>query len=160
MSEWLFTADPGAFGLVPGWACLTGWVLVVLLGIMAAFSLPIVRKSGCFEVLSIFFLFVSGITNKPPFFVTLSYPLAAILIVFAIYIILFIPFWIYFFIQIFYWSHLLFVPFWINLILHGPNFWYWFIGPGFLFIFVEKLAQFINRWFRQGRSFIRYYCIL
>jgi hypothetical protein len=34
---------------------------------------------------------------------------------------------------VFYWTHLLYIPFWVLLILHGPNFWYWFIGPGLCF---------------------------
>ncbi|XP_072389152.1 NADPH oxidase 5 isoform X1 [Diabrotica undecimpunctata] len=32
--------------------------------------------------------------------------------------------------EIFYYTHLMYVPFWILLILHGPNFWKWFIIPG------------------------------
>ncbi len=55
----------------------------------------------------------------------------------------------------FYWSHLLYIPFWINLILHGPNFWYWFVGPGVLFIVFEKIIQSINRYSSQGRSYVR-----
>ncbi|EFX75389.1 hypothetical protein DAPPUDRAFT_323294 [Daphnia pulex] len=35
--------------------------------------------------------------------------------------------------EVFYWTHLLYIPFWILLILHGPNFWYWFIGTGLCF---------------------------
>jgi len=49
--EWLFTFQPGMFGLIPGWATLTGWALVLVLTIMFVFSLPIVRKSGKFEVI-------------------------------------------------------------------------------------------------------------
>ena len=37
----------------------------------------------------------------------------------------------------FYWTHSLYVPFWIVLILHGPNFWIWFLLPGLLFV-IEK----------------------
>ena len=48
--EWLFTAKPGQFGLIPGWANPTGWGLLILVSIMAIFSLPFVRKSGNFEV--------------------------------------------------------------------------------------------------------------
>ncbi|XP_056645958.1 NADPH oxidase 5 isoform X1 [Diorhabda sublineata] len=32
--------------------------------------------------------------------------------------------------EVFYYTHLMYVPFWILLILHGPNFWKWFIIPG------------------------------
>ena len=38
------------FGLIPGWANLTGWALVGILIIMVLCSLPCVRKSGSFEV--------------------------------------------------------------------------------------------------------------
>ncbi|XP_076666481.1 NADPH oxidase isoform X2 [Andrena cerasifolii] len=37
--------------------------------------------------------------------------------------------------EIFYWSHLLYIPFWILMMLHGPNFWKWFIGPGIIYLF-------------------------
>lgn len=39
--------------------------------------------------------------------------------------------------QVFYWTHLLYVPFWLILILHGPNFWIWFLLPGLIFA-IEK----------------------
>ncbi|CAH1983350.1 unnamed protein product [Acanthoscelides obtectus] len=35
--------------------------------------------------------------------------------------------------EVFYYTHLLYVPFWILLILHGPNFWKWFVFPGVAF---------------------------
>ncbi|XP_046447189.1 NADPH oxidase 5-like [Daphnia pulex] len=101
--EWLFTTEPGLFGLIPGWANLTGWALVGILIIMGLCSLPCVRKSGSFEV--------------------------------------------------FYWTHLLYIPFWVLLILHGPNFWYWFIGPGILF-FIEGTGRFRLRVTGKGRTFI------
>lgn len=101
--EWLFTTEPCLFGLIPGWANLTGWALVGILIIMVLCSLPCVRKSGSFEA--------------------------------------------------FYWTHLLYVPFWVLLILHGPNFWYWFIGPGILFA-IEGIGRIQLRLTGKGRTFI------
>ncbi len=42
--------NPGMFGLIPGLANLTGWILVVILIVMAICSHPSVRRSGSFEV--------------------------------------------------------------------------------------------------------------
>ncbi|XP_053387111.1 NADPH oxidase 5-like [Mercenaria mercenaria] len=42
--------------------------------------------------------------------------------------------------QVFYWTHMLYVPFWILVILHGPQFWKWFIVPGVIFI-LEKISR-------------------
>ncbi|KAL4216481.1 NADPH oxidase 5 [Mactra antiquata] len=42
--------------------------------------------------------------------------------------------------QVFYWTHMLYVPFWILVLLHGPNFWKWFVLPGTLFI-MEKVSR-------------------
>ncbi|KAL4216474.1 NADPH oxidase 5 [Mactra antiquata] len=51
--------------------------------------------------------------------------------------------------QVFYWTHMLYVPFWILVLLHGLNFWKWFVLPGTLFILEQvsrskfiKLARF------------------
>lgn len=49
--------------------------------------------------------------------------------------------------EIFYWTHLLYVPFWLLVILHGPNYWKWFIGP-FLVNMVERSLKFV--WMRSG----------
>lgn len=35
---------------------------------------------------------------------------------------------------------MLYIPFWILLILHGPIFWMFFIGPGLIFV-VEKISR-------------------
>ncbi|XP_064476773.1 NADPH oxidase 5-like isoform X2 [Ornithodoros turicata] len=42
--------------------------------------------------------------------------------------------------EVFYYSHLLYVPFWFFLILHGPNFWKWFLAPGLVLVF-EMLVR-------------------
>ncbi|KAL4216477.1 NADPH oxidase 5 [Mactra antiquata] len=42
--------------------------------------------------------------------------------------------------EVFYWTHMLYVPFWILVLLHGPNFWKWFVLPGTLFI-IEKMSR-------------------
>ncbi|KAI9564083.1 hypothetical protein GHT06_007821 [Daphnia sinensis] len=49
-AEWLFTTTPGLFGLYPGLANITGWLLCLVLAIMGVCSLPSVRKGGYFEV--------------------------------------------------------------------------------------------------------------
>lgn len=56
--------------------------------------------------------------------------------------------------QVFYWTHMLYVPFWILVIIHGSNFWKWFVAPGLLFI-LEKLSRskFIKR-ARYGNTYI------
>uniref|UniRef100_A0ACB8E514 Uncharacterized protein n=1 Tax=Sphaerodactylus townsendi TaxID=933632 RepID=A0ACB8E514_9SAUR len=41
--------------------------------------------------------------------------------------------------EVFYWTHLSYVFIWALLIVHGPNFWKWFVVPGFLFL-VEKMV--------------------
>lgn len=56
--------------------------------------------------------------------------------------------------QVFYWTHLLYIPFWGLLIIHGPNFWKWFVGPGALFILIEGTRKLRFRWTGKGRSFI------
>ncbi|XP_076647096.1 NADPH oxidase [Halictus rubicundus] len=55
--------------------------------------------------------------------------------------------------EIFYWSHLLYIPFWILTILHGPNFWKWFIGPGTLYL-IERIHRIA--WSRSdlGKTYI------
>ena len=48
--EWLFTTKRGTFGLVAGWANVTGWALLAFLFVMALCALPVVRRKGFFEV--------------------------------------------------------------------------------------------------------------
>ncbi|CAI5792604.1 NADPH oxidase 5 [Podarcis lilfordi] len=40
--------------------------------------------------------------------------------------------------EVFYWTHLSYIFIWALLIVHGPNFWKWFVVPGFLFL-LEKI---------------------
>lgn len=42
--------------------------------------------------------------------------------------------------EIFYWTHLLYIPFWVLLLVHGPNYWKWFIIP-FLINLVERMLK-------------------
>ncbi|XP_046642950.1 NADPH oxidase 5-like isoform X1 [Daphnia pulicaria] len=62
--------------------------------------------------------------------------------------------------ELFYWTHFLHYPFWALLILHGPHFWYWLVGPGALFIILEKLLRLRNRMTGKGRTFINYAILL
>ncbi|KAG8222079.1 hypothetical protein J437_LFUL000523 [Ladona fulva] len=56
--------------------------------------------------------------------------------------------------EIFYWTHLLYVPFWIIVIIHAPNFWKWFIGPGVIYI-LERGWRLVNQRARRlGRTYI------
>nr|XP_045625272.1 NADPH oxidase 5-like isoform X1 [Procambarus clarkii]XP_045625282.1 NADPH oxidase 5-like isoform X1 [Procambarus clarkii] len=56
--------------------------------------------------------------------------------------------------EVFYWTHLLYVAFWVLTILHGPNFWKWFVGPGVIFV-LERLDRFIRLQIRGGKAYIR-----
>lgn len=126
---------PGLYGLIPGVANLTGWGLLIILAIMIPCSLPFVRKTGFFEVLySIYYLSRVQCTSLSFFF--------------------------FFNMQLFYWTHFLHYPFWVLLILHGPHFWYWFVGPGTLFIILEKLRRQRRRMTGKGRTFINYTLLL
>ena len=49
-ADWIFTPRPGVFGLAKGFASITGVVLIIILTVMVICSLPIVRKSGHFQV--------------------------------------------------------------------------------------------------------------
>ncbi|KAL1130042.1 hypothetical protein AAG570_012985 [Ranatra chinensis] len=55
--------------------------------------------------------------------------------------------------EIFYWTHLLYIPFWILVLLHGPNFWKWFIVPGIIYV-TERILRF--SWMRaeRGKTYI------
>ncbi|CAH1394266.1 unnamed protein product, partial [Nezara viridula] len=55
--------------------------------------------------------------------------------------------------EIFYWTHLLYLPFWILLILHGPNFWKWFIIPGIIYI-IERIMRFSWMKSERGKTYI------
>ncbi|CAB4066983.1 NOX5 [Lepeophtheirus salmonis] len=55
--------------------------------------------------------------------------------------------------EIFYWSHLLYILYWILLILHGPNFWKWFIFPAILFA-AEKVYRVFNSLSQKGKTWV------
>ncbi|XP_030046330.1 NADPH oxidase 5 [Microcaecilia unicolor] len=40
--------------------------------------------------------------------------------------------------EVFYWTHLSYIWVWLLLVLHCPNFWKWFVVPGFVFV-LEKV---------------------
>lgn len=50
LCEWLFTMEPGLFGLIGGIANPTGIALISILTIMFICSQTFVRRGGCFEV--------------------------------------------------------------------------------------------------------------
>ena len=56
--------------------------------------------------------------------------------------------------EIFYWSHNLFVIWYIVLILHGPHFWKWFIGPAVIYITERILRSKILKIIQYGRTYI------
>ncbi|CAK9832938.1 NADPH oxidase 5 [Anthophora retusa] len=55
--------------------------------------------------------------------------------------------------EIFYWSHLLYIPFWILMILHGPNFWKWFIVPGTIYL-LERIHRIAWSRSQLGKTYI------
>ena len=50
VAEWLLTPYPGVFGLIKGYANITGVLLLFVLTIIVICSLPHVRRSGHFQV--------------------------------------------------------------------------------------------------------------
>ncbi|NXL93308.1 NOX5 oxidase, partial [Alectura lathami] len=47
--------------------------------------------------------------------------------------------------EVFYWSHLSYVSVWALLILHGPDFWKWFLLPGGLFVLEKAVGLAASR---------------
>ena len=59
------------------------------------------------------------------------------------------------FVQVFYWTHNLFFLWYILLILHGGDFWKWFLVPAILYI-LERILR--SKWVklaRYGRTYIQ-----
>ncbi|XP_066245724.1 NADPH oxidase 5 isoform X1 [Euwallacea similis] len=54
--------------------------------------------------------------------------------------------------EVFYWTHLMYLPFWILLILHGPNFWKWFLVPGLAYL-IERISR-IDTMSSKGKTYI------
>ncbi|XP_076354968.1 NADPH oxidase isoform X2 [Tachypleus tridentatus] len=101
LTVWLlFTTEVG-IGWVGGSACLTGWILLVILFVMFVCAQKCVRQRGMFEV--------------------------------------------------FHYSHKLYIAFWLVLILHGPNFLKWFIGPALIFV-VETICKMRMVYTKQGQT--------
>ncbi|GAB0100610.1 uncharacterized protein DMENIID0001_166720 [Sergentomyia squamirostris] len=55
--------------------------------------------------------------------------------------------------EIFYWTHLLYIPFWFLVLIHGPNFWKWFILPGLIYTF-ERALRLIWMRTQRGKTYI------
>ncbi|XP_013910660.1 PREDICTED: NADPH oxidase 5 [Thamnophis sirtalis] len=47
--------------------------------------------------------------------------------------------------EVFYWTHLFYIPIWVLLIVHGANFWKWFVIPGSLFLGEKAFAATLSR---------------
>lgn len=47
----------------------------------------------------------------------------------------------------------MYVPFWVLLILHGPNFWKWFIVPGVVYL-LERILRLIWMKSERGKTYI------
>uniref|UniRef100_A0A670ZI50 NADPH oxidase 5 n=1 Tax=Pseudonaja textilis TaxID=8673 RepID=A0A670ZI50_PSETE len=47
--------------------------------------------------------------------------------------------------EVFYWTHLFYIPVWALLIVHGANFWKWFVIPGSLFLGEKAFAAALSR---------------
>ncbi len=56
--------------------------------------------------------------------------------------------------EVFYWTHNLFVIWYIALILHGPVFWCWFIGPAVIYIIERILRSKFFKLARYGRTYV------
>ncbi|CAH1124314.1 unnamed protein product [Ceutorhynchus assimilis] len=54
--------------------------------------------------------------------------------------------------EVFYWTHLMYIPFWILLLLHGPNFWKWFIIPSLGYL-IERISR-IDTVSSKGKTYI------
>ncbi|XP_053652092.1 NADPH oxidase 5 isoform X1 [Cherax quadricarinatus] len=55
--------------------------------------------------------------------------------------------------EVFYWTHLLYVAFWVLTLLHGPNFWKWFVAPGIIFV-IERIHRTIRMRISSGKAYI------
>lgn len=109
-----------SLGLIPGYAFNSGVLLMIILAVMIIGSMPFVRRGGCFEVLSIHF--------------------KNLISIYIIRILLFLAVF-YIFKKVFYWTHLLYYAFWVLLIVHAPNFWKWFLIPGFIFLIEQVMMK-------------------
>uniref|UniRef100_A0A8D0H113 NADPH oxidase 5 n=1 Tax=Sphenodon punctatus TaxID=8508 RepID=A0A8D0H113_SPHPU len=47
--------------------------------------------------------------------------------------------------EVFYWTHLSYISIWALLVIHGPNFWKWFVAPGLLFLMEKIIGIAVSR---------------
>ncbi|XP_069077368.1 NADPH oxidase 5 [Pleurodeles waltl] len=47
--------------------------------------------------------------------------------------------------EVFYWTHLSYIWIWILLVLHGPQFWKWFLVPGLIFLLEKVIGIAVSR---------------
>ncbi|XP_005997125.1 NADPH oxidase 5 [Latimeria chalumnae] len=47
--------------------------------------------------------------------------------------------------EVFYWTHLFYIWVWALLVLHCPNFWKWFVVPGFIFLMEKIIGIAVSR---------------
>jgi predicted ferric reductase len=57
--------------------------------------------------------------------------------------------------EVFYWTHMLFYFWYILLILHGADFWKWFVVPGLLYIVERVLRSKIFKYCQHGQMYIK-----
>ncbi len=98
--DWMFTPKPHIFGLIPGWANITGVILMALMAVMLITSQEWVRRGGYFNL--------------------------------------------------FYFCHLGYIPYAVLLILHAPNFSYFFPIVG-VFVALELLDKML---FGRKKSYV------
>ena len=58
--------------------------------------------------------------------------------------------------QVFFWTHkICYMLFWVLLILHGPNFWCWFVGPAVLLLLEAFSETTIVKALRFGKTYVK-----
>jgi hypothetical protein len=125
-ADLLFTTKSG-LGWVYGTACPTGWVLLLILGIISFFSMPCIRKKGFFQVN---FKKRYLISSKKFTFSNKT-------------------------LKVFYlthWLHLLYYPI---LIIHAQNYWKWFIVPLTFMVFERIYTCFRIQSASYGETLIK-----
>ncbi|XP_033624639.1 NADPH oxidase 5-like [Asterias rubens] len=58
--------------------------------------------------------------------------------------------------EVFFWTHkICYMLFWVLLILHGPNFWCWFVGPAVLLLLEAFSETTIVKALRFGKTYVK-----